>query len=231
MLPHAQQYGSAEAAFASLCVNRAVNRPLVRHMCYSIVDRYVHGTIENVIFEVFKLNYGNMFTKGIRVSQVSHSGEIIVFSDVYDVSYHDMEALVRRCHALGVFPLTFIKTYPSLRYAYGYEPPKDADIICSGYTRLYRGTLFGVVLPPTKDMLRRAAESIPEQHLHIVPLRSTLQFGSYILDKQYRETLFSIEPQYTAEEIICSYLGFNPHIPSQLEWKRRSSALLLNEEE
>ena len=69
MLPHPQDFKSAQEAFASLGVSRTLDMPLVRQVCHTLADDFVYGTIDNVVFEVFKRRWGHVFTKGVRVSK------------------------------------------------------------------------------------------------------------------------------------------------------------------
>ena len=57
-----------------------------------------------------------------------------------------------------------------------------------------------------------------EEALDCVPSKNTLKFGDYTIDKNYREALFKEHPYYTSEEVVGSFLGYNPHFPSQSEW-------------
>lgn len=57
-----------------------------------------------------------------------------------------------------------------------------------------------------------------EEAFDCVPSKNVLQFGNFIIDKQYREALFNEFPMYTSEEIVGSYLGKNPFFPSQDSW-------------
>lgn len=224
MLPHPQDFKSAQQAFASLGISRTLNMPLVRQVCHALADDFVYGTIDNVVFEVFKRRCGYVFTKGVRVAQESSSGNILVFSDVYDDCHNDRTTFIDQCVAVGFQVTPFIKTYPSVQYRSGYNPPKKVDMLCTGYRKLYRGTLFGVVLVPTDEMHRRAAEAVSESELHVVPPRDALVFGPYILDKKYREMLFSEAPQYTVEEVISTFWGYNPYMSSQQEWLRQTAS-------
>lgn len=57
-----------------------------------------------------------------------------------------------------------------------------------------------------------------EEAMHCVPPREVLIFGPYQIDKEYREALYKEFPFYTAEEVVGSYLGYNPYFPNQREW-------------
>ena len=57
-----------------------------------------------------------------------------------------------------------------------------------------------------------------EEALNCVPPPSVLQFGSYTIDSQYRAELYKTHPYFTTEEIVGSFLGHNPHWPSQEKW-------------
>ncbi|SPY35873.1 Uncharacterised protein [Porphyromonas cangingivalis] len=57
-----------------------------------------------------------------------------------------------------------------------------------------------------------------EEALYCVPPRDILKFGQYQIDKEYREAVYEEFPFYTTEEVVGSYLGYNPHFPSQNAW-------------
>ncbi len=57
-----------------------------------------------------------------------------------------------------------------------------------------------------------------EEALNCVPPKDVLRFGDYEIDRSYRNALFSKFPNYTAEEIVGSFLGHNSIFPSQEEW-------------
>ena len=61
-----------------------------------------------------------------------------------------------------------------------------------------------------------------EEFLYCVPPPETLQFGNYVLSKEYKEALFDEYPFYTAEEVVGSFLGHNPYFPSQDEWEEEN---------
>lgn len=50
-----------------------------------------------------------------------------------------------------------------------------------------------------------------EKIMHCVPPKYVLKFGDYTIDKSYRNTLCKLYPFYTEEEIVGSYLGYNPY--------------------
>ena len=56
------------------------------------------------------------------------------------------------------------------------------------------------------------------EFLACVPPNSVLQFGEYVIDPNYRAALHEYRPYYTTEEIMGSYIGYNPHFPSQDQW-------------
>jgi len=65
-----------------------------------------------------------------------------------------------------------------------------------------------------------------EEAFSCVPPPSVLQFGSHIIDVEYRAALYAEYPFYTAEEVVGSFLGHNPHFPSQPEfWDKQLDAL------
>ncbi len=65
----------------------------------------------------------------------------------------------------------------------------------------------------------KAHDFAREEALDCVPPRNVLQFGNYLIDRDYREALYEEFPFYTTEEVVGSYLGHNPNFPSQIEWK------------
>ena len=58
----------------------------------------------------------------------------------------------------------------------------------------------------------------PYSEEYTVPPADQLIFGDYHIDPQYREQLYADYPYYTSEEIVGSYLGYNPYFPSEPEW-------------
>lgn len=66
-----------------------------------------------------------------------------------------------------------------------------------------------------------------EEHLARVPPPEQLEFGSYVLDEEYKRKLYEEFPYYTSEEIVGTFLGHNPHFPSQVAWEnaRRAQSL------
>eukprot|EP01083_Nonionella_stella_P001431 4120_1 len=63
-----------------------------------------------------------------------------------------------------------------------------------------------------------------EEALQCVPPSNILQFGPHKIDAEYREQLLRFHPQYTCEEIVGTFLGFNPYYESQEEWLRQKEA-------
>lgn len=57
-----------------------------------------------------------------------------------------------------------------------------------------------------------------EEALDCVPPPSTLKFGEYIIDEDYRKALFDRHPTFTTEEVLGSHLGNNPSFPSEEDW-------------
>ena len=45
-----------------------------------------------------------------------------------------------------------------------------------------------------------------------------LCFGEYKIDPAYRLALYNHGSYYNTEEVVGSFLGHNPHFPSQEEW-------------
>jgi hypothetical protein len=57
-----------------------------------------------------------------------------------------------------------------------------------------------------------------EEVFYCVPPKSILKFGPYKIDVDYRNALYNEFPFYTTEEIVGSFLGYNPNFPSQAIW-------------
>ena len=53
---------------------------------------------------------------------------------------------------------------------------------------------------------------------YTVPPPDQYIFGEYHIDPEYRKLLYGEYPFYTGEEIVGSYLGYNPYFPSEQEW-------------
>ena len=62
-----------------------------------------------------------------------------------------------------------------------------------------------------------------DEIMDCVPPKNVLKFGQYEINKNYRNALYKYCSIYTAEEVVGSYLGHNPHFPSQSEWLDNSS--------
>ena len=58
-----------------------------------------------------------------------------------------------------------------------------------------------------------------EEFLYSVPPPEMLTFGKYVLSEEYKKALFDVYPFYTAEEVVGSFLGYNPWFPSQDDWE------------
>lgn len=57
-----------------------------------------------------------------------------------------------------------------------------------------------------------------EEHMACVAPRDVLKFGQYKIEKEYRDALYEEYPFYNTEEVVGSYLGHNPHFPSEDDW-------------
>lgn len=57
-----------------------------------------------------------------------------------------------------------------------------------------------------------------DEHMDCVPPAHVLRFGDNVLDPTYRNALLEHCAEYTTEEIVGSFLGHNPHFPSQGDW-------------
>lgn len=65
---------------------------------------------------------------------------------------------------------------------------------------------------------KRAHDFDKEEAMGCVPPSEILKFGQHEINKEYREALYEDYPFYTSEEVVGSYLGHNPHFPSQNVW-------------
>ena len=65
---------------------------------------------------------------------------------------------------------------------------------------------------------QKAHDFSKEEAFNCVPPKDVLIFGDFEIDKEYREALYNKYPFYTTEEVVGSYLGHNPHYPSQSSW-------------
>ena len=61
-----------------------------------------------------------------------------------------------------------------------------------------------------------------EEHFECVPPRSVLVFGDYVISADYREALYTQFPIYNSEEVVGSYLGYNPWFLSEPRWLEAS---------
>ena len=52
-----------------------------------------------------------------------------------------------------------------------------------------------------------------EDEENMIPPQDVVKFGDVEMDREYREALYREHPYYTAEEIVGTYLGHNPHYP------------------
>lgn len=57
-----------------------------------------------------------------------------------------------------------------------------------------------------------------DEHMNCIPPVKVRQFDRHVLSKAYRAALYGKCFFYTTEEVVGSYLGHNPHFPSQAEW-------------
>lgn len=65
---------------------------------------------------------------------------------------------------------------------------------------------------------QRAHNFATEEAVACVPPPDVLQFGNHTIDAEYRAALYAEYPFYTAEEVVGSFLGHNPHFPSQVDF-------------
>ncbi len=65
---------------------------------------------------------------------------------------------------------------------------------------------------------KKAHDFTKEEPMECVPPYDVLVFGEHVFNQEYRKALFNQFPTYTTEEVVGSYLGYNPHFPSQRAW-------------
>ena len=63
-----------------------------------------------------------------------------------------------------------------------------------------------------------------DEYMECVPPIHVLCFGEYTLDPKYREAVYQHCKQYNTEEVVGSFLGHNPHFPSQEKWIQGDSS-------
>jgi hypothetical protein len=61
---------------------------------------------------------------------------------------------------------------------------------------------------------------VEEEALACIPPPDVLCFGTYEIKKEYRDALFARFPFFCTEEVVGSFLGFNPGFPSQADWEQ-----------
>ena len=54
--------------------------------------------------------------------------------------------------------------------------------------------------------------------MRCIPPLHVLEFGKYTMSFPYRKALYEFAPYYTTEEVVGSYLGYNPNFPSEEDW-------------
>lgn len=145
---------SAEWAFRRLGAgDMQLSKKLVRQKCKQIAKAYdlkldMRGCAFSIVFDLFK-NSGEdlkLFTKSLHVVQQS-TNNIIIFSDVYDVSRDKIQTFVAKCLAAGIKVSAFEHHYPKLEFGQGYKPPLNSlEIYNGGYDQLYRGKLVGFII-------------------------------------------------------------------------------------
>lgn len=57
-----------------------------------------------------------------------------------------------------------------------------------------------------------------EEIMDCVPPKDILRFGEHLINKDYRNALYEEFHFYTTEEVVGSFLGYNPNFPSQSSW-------------
>jgi len=139
-------YESAQQAFASLLAGDILSKRLIRQKCRQLAKAHdieldKRTDASSIVFDIFK----NLFTKSLRVVQQFQTDNIIIFSDVYDVSRDKIQTFVAKCLAAGWKVSAFEKNYPKLEFKDGYKPQK-VKIMNGGYEQLYRGKLIGLII-------------------------------------------------------------------------------------
>eukprot|EP00122_Pirum_gemmata_P013784 Pgem_evm2s12838 len=56
------------------------------------------------------------------------------------------------------------------------------------------------------------------ENLGEIPNKNRLKFGSYTLNEDYRKAMYNFSKIYTNEEIVGTYLGYNPYFPDENTW-------------
>jgi hypothetical protein len=65
---------------------------------------------------------------------------------------------------------------------------------------------------------KKAHDFVNEEAMECVPPMDVLNFGEHHIDVNYRRELHNEYPMYNSEEVVGSFLGYNPDYPSQQEW-------------
>ena len=146
------RYDSAADAFAVLRAGRRVRKRQVHNKVFAASKVYkldVHGRTGAVflIYCVFYNNtstLGKLFTKSIRVVEEDETGDVCVFSDVYEVNETELEEVAERCTDAGLPVTAFVYDYPRLDFSQGHRPEKSIGILNTGYTQFYRGRIAGL---------------------------------------------------------------------------------------
>lgn len=146
-----QRHESAADAFAALKPGRRVRKRHVHKKVLAAAKAFaldVDGRMgaECLINRVFKNNssvLGTLLNKSIKVVEEDDTGDVCVFSDVYDVSETELDKIVERCTATGTPVTAFVHDYPELQFSQGHYPDRRT-MLNEGYAQLYRGCLAGL---------------------------------------------------------------------------------------
>lgn len=65
---------------------------------------------------------------------------------------------------------------------------------------------------------KQSHDFMNEEAMECIPPHDVLNFGQHQIDSNYRIALYEEYPMYTSEEVVGSFLGYNPHFPSQNQW-------------
>jgi len=70
-----------------------------------------------------------------------------------------------------------------------------------------------------------------DEHMACVPPKDKLNYGEYKLSPAYKAALYDSHPNYTVEEVVGSYLGYNQLFPDEETWLKEQDEEEEEEEE
>jgi len=73
------------------------------------------------------------------------------------------------------------------------------------------------------DFCKKRHDWRKKEYMECKPPLSVLCFGKYKIDIAYRLALYEHGSFYNTEEVVGSFLGHNPHFPSQEEWMEQQN--------